>query len=72
MGTIFYLTFPDIDRWDKELRIIDISGQEVISDKIPVQSQEMMINTQELAEGIYFVRIEMGLKLGTHKIVVRH
>lgn len=68
----FYLTFPDRDRWDKELRIIDISGKEVISDIIPSQSQEMMINTQELAEGIYFVLIKMGPKLGTHKIVVRH
>lgn len=66
------ISFSDADLSAKELRVLDISGKEMFSKSLDVQTNEIEIHTGDYAPGIYFVVVQMGNRLGTQKLMVRH
>jgi len=55
----------------KELRIIDLSGKEILAKEISAQTHQTEISTADWAPGIYFVVVKTGQKIGTQKLMIR-
>ncbi len=48
-----------------------ISVGMLVKDKLNMNSQKLVVNLSDLAEGMYFVKVICGETSGTHKVLVR-
>ncbi|MFC2132092.1 T9SS type A sorting domain-containing protein [Bacteroidota bacterium] len=61
-----------INEGDILLKIIDILGNEIYSEKILITNDQLLINTKEFPEGMYLIQLITGKEIITRKFVVFH
>ncbi len=67
-GRILYIEHPTSSI--SAYAIYSVSGR-LVKDKLNMNSQKLVVNLSDLAEGMYFVKVICGETSGTHKVLVR-
>jgi len=66
------IIFSDLEELSSEIGIFSTSGQLVHKGKKESQAKSVRIDTQELIDGLYFIRIQDGNESQTHKLIITH
>ncbi|MFC2131629.1 T9SS type A sorting domain-containing protein [Bacteroidota bacterium] len=56
----------------KQIKIIDILGNEIYSEKLLITNDQLLINTKDFPEGMYLIQLITGKEIMTKKFVVFH
>lgn len=67
-----YLTISASSSDDLQIEIFNITGQSILSDKMPANQQQITISTVDLTAGMYFVKISTDDLFTTKKIIVKN